>query len=427
MKNRFYINLNLFLLLAIVSFSLNAKTLTLEECLKLGEQNNLGIMSSKLSIESSENSVSSSLSGFYDVTGSAYISPTISDDYDTNTDLSKTNIANGTLSAVGNLSLGLIDNYKYSKMSLENSKLSYKNSLNDLRYSIIQSFFTCIIYEEDLKVKKEKIEYSKLQYEQTKLRYEIGSLTKSDLLTSEVELSRDSLSIIGAVSNFNIKKQNLINLINIHLDFSELDLKYDGFKEDEDKNFVLIDLIKEALENRLDIKISEKNLDLAKLNLDKDYNTFYPSLQANVSTSITRNDIFTTDPAIDNTTKDLKASLSLNWNLSLSEFNNFDREKVTIKQNEVSLDLKKQSVINEVKLSYLDLINQKENLDRLDKHIELAKQNLELANEMFKIGNRSIIEQIKAKNDYIDAVLNKIKSKYQYKIAVSNMYKTIGK
>ena len=73
------------------------------------------------------------------------------------------------------------------------------------------------------------------------------------------------------------------------------------------------------------------------------------------------------------------------------------------------------------------MINERENLKRLDKHIELAKRNLELADEMFRIGNRSIIEQIKAKNDYIDAEVNKIRSKYLFKIAVSNMYKTIGK
>ena len=414
-------------ILIVATYSLNARTLTLDECLKLGEENNLSIKSSNLSIESSENSVNSALSDFYDVTASAYISPSISDDYDTDTDLSKINIANGTLSAVGNLSLGLIDNYKYSKMSLENTKLSHQKALIDLRYNITNSFFTCIVYKEDLKVKEKIIDYSKLQYEQTKLRYDIGSLTKSDLLASEVELSRDSLSIIGALSTLNLKKQELINLLNININFEELELEYKESNDSIDEEFVLEDLIKEALQNRLDIKISTKNLDLATLNYNKNYNTYYPSLSANLSTSITRSDIFTTVPSTDMTTKDIKAGLSLNWNLSLSEFDNFNRDKVTVKQNEVSLDLKKQSVINEVKRTYLNLINERESLKRLDKHIELAKQNLELAEEMFKIGNRSIIEQIKAKNDYIDAEVNKIRSKYLYKIAVSNMYKTIGK
>ena len=434
MNKNIYTTLHLFLL-AVIFFSLNgkvltAKELTLEECLKIGEQNNLGIRSSRLGIESSENSVNSALDGFYGISISGKINPSLSDDYDTGTDLFKKNIINRTLSAFGNLSLGLIDNYKYSKTSLESSRLNHQNAINTLKYNIIQSFFTCIIYEEDLKVKKEKIEYSKLQYEQTKLKYDIGSLTRSDLLTAEVELSRDSLSIIGAISNLNIKKQNLINVINVNINFNDLELKYNDLDEDLDKDFALTELINEALENRLDIKISKKNLELAELSLEKNYHdTFFPSLSTMVSTSWTKTDYFPENSPfyINNDSKDISASLSLDWNLSLSDYNSLDRGKVVVKQNKVYLDQKQQAVINEVKLSYLDLINQKENLDRLDKHIELAKQNLELANEMFKIGNRSIIEQIKAKNDYIGAVLNKITSKYQYKIAVSNMYKTIGK
>jgi len=70
---------------------------------------------------------------------------------------------------------------------------------------------------------------------------------------------------------------------------------------------------------------------------------------------------------------------------------------------------------------------QEQQLLQTRKHLELTKQNLELAEEMYRLGKKSLIEMVSAKNNYITAKQSNIDARYQYKIAYSELMKVIGK
>ena len=436
----------IFFSIIIISTLSLAKTYTLKQCLEIGEKNNLNLKSNGYNIETTQLDVTSALNRFYDARVSASSGPSINESHNSERPsvFSKTNATYTGFSLSGNIDLGLIDNYRYSKLNSVNSDINFQNELKNLRYNITSSFFYCIIAQEDLKVKSEKIDFSKMQYEEAKLKYDLGSLTRSELLQAEVSLSQANLDIINSESEMNIRKQNLLHLLNLEESYHELKLSYQ-FTENDQFNEKPDELIQEALHNRLDLKMGRNNLIMSNLLLDIEENTYLPSLTIGVENSwqrvhnLNRKNIFMdvySDTEV--TTVKIKepdyidshgltARATLAWDLSLSDFNSIDKQKVEIKKSKLNLTIQEKNVINDTKLAYLEYLNQKENLKKIDKHIELAKENLELANEMFKLGNKTITEQIKAKNDYIDAKYQKINARYQYKTAIAKLMNSIGR
>ncbi len=429
----------LIILIIVCSNYLFGEDLSLEGCLEKGLKNNLELKDYLLQQKSSELNIDDAINSFFNIGLEGGISGQVSEKSQEyiSVNNSKYGVANASLKLRGSLSLALWDNYKYSKLEFENSKLSVKNYENILSYYITTAFYQALLQQEELKVKTKKVEYSKIQYEEAKLRYDLGSLTKSELLQSEVSLSEAKLDILRAKTDLNKAKQKLLTYMNSKMDYQNLNL----ISENEEliiKNFDLYSLIAEAKKSRIDYKLKANSLKLSKLSKAMAFDTFFPALVASFGANYNyykydqefdiRDDNYTVIGHYDSYyTHGFNLSLGLSWDLSYNEFNKIDKRSVEIKRAQNRLGSKELEIENEVKNAYLEIKNEEERLKSIDKHIKLAKENLDLASKMFNLGNQTMTAQIKAKNDYIEALYQQIYAKYNYKIAIANLNKVIGK
>ncbi|MDA3884867.1 MAG: TolC family protein [Candidatus Delongbacteria bacterium] len=408
------------IIILLLAFQLvNAVTFDLDQCLDFAEKNNKSIQISNYQKDISVMNVKDARNRFFDVYGRDNNIFSMDDDENMNINFST------SVGVTGTLSSGLIHNYQYSGISSENSFLDHTNSVNSLRNQVTSAFFGVLIAKENLKLQKDKLEYSQKKFEEAKLRFDMGNMSQSDLLSFEVTLSEDTIDLKNKESALKKQKQNLLYLMHNQIKDEEFDIEY---KEELDTtfNFVKKDLIDEALKNRPDILKYQNYLGQQDLMLKMQYDNFLPSLSGDVYYNYTKYHDFNND-LFSNSSDGIKGNLTLSLNLSYSNCNSIDKNKVELKKSKLSFESKVLEIKNDITSKLIDLQNQKNNLELADKHIELAEKNLELAEKLFAIGDKSVSDYLKARNDFISAKNRKINYLYSFIISKYDLYNSVGR
>ena len=397
----------------------NAVTFDLQQCFDYAEKNNKGIQISNYQKDISNMNVKDARNRFFDLSVGGSYRLSGDDDDNMNTNLSSSVGVTGTLSPY------LIHNYKYSNVSAENTILDFTNSVNNLRNQVASAFFGVLIAKENLKLQKDKLEYSQKKFEEAQLRFNMGNMSQSDLLSFEVTLSEDTIDLKNKESALEKQKQNLLYLMNYEIKGEEFDINYVD-ELDTKFDFNKKELIEEALSNRPDINKYKNYLGQQNLMLKMQYDNYLPSLSGALSYDYNKYDDLNND-MFSSETEGAKGSVTLSMNLSFSNLNGIDKNKVELKKSKLSLESKILEVKNEITSKLLDLQNDKNNLELADKHIELAKKNLELADKLFAIGDKSVSDYLKARNDFISAKNRKINYLYSFIISKYDLYNSVGR
>lgn len=407
------------LILLLVFQLANAVTFDLGQCLDFAEKNNKSIQISNYQKDISKMNVKDARNRFFDVNASGSYTLAGDDDENLGTTLSS------SVGVTGNLSPLLIHNYKYYGVSSENSTLDHTSSVNSLRNQVISAFFNVLIAKENLTLQKDKLEYSQKKFEEAKLRFNMGNMSQSDLLSFEVALSEDTIDLKNKEASLKMQKQNLLYLMHNQIKDEEFDIDYTE-EIDTTFNFVKMDLIDEALKNRPDLMKYKNYVDQQDLMLKMQYDNYLPSLSGGISYDYSKNDDLKNDTSY--LLEDgISGSLTLGMNLSYSNCNSIDKNKVELKKTKLSLESKVLEVKNEITSKLIDLQNQKNNLELADKHIELAEKNLELADKLFAIGDKSVSDYLQARNDFISAKNRKINYLYNFIISKHDLYNSVGR
>ena len=408
------------IIILLLAFQLaSAVTFDLEQCLDFAEKNNKSIEISNYQKDISGMNVKDARNRFYDLTAGGSYTLAGDDDDNMSTNLSSSVGVTGTLSPY------LIHNYKYNKVSSANTSLDHIDNVNNLRNYVTSAFFSVLIAKENLKLQKDKLEYSQKKFEEAELRFSMGNMSQSDLLSFEVTLSEDTIDLKNKESDLEKQKQNLLYLMHYQIKEEGFDIEYKA-ELDTEFDFNKKELIEEALNNRQDIKKYKNYLGQQDLLLKMQYDNYLPSLTGGVSYDYNKYDDLNND-LFSYSSDGLEGSLTLSLNLSYSNLNGIDKNKVEVKKSKLSLESKILEVKNDITSKLLDLQNQKNNLELADKHIELAEKNLELADKLFAIGDKSVSDYLKARNDFISAKNRKINYLYNFIISKYDLYNSVGR
>lgn len=170
--------------------------------------------------------------------------------------------------------------------------------------------------------------------------------------------------------------------------------------------------IKIALENNYQIKLAEKNTEIAENNNNLGNAGFLPTLSAsgnyNISQQSGRTEL-PSEPGQPNTIiaqdaagrTQLGASVTLNWTLfdGFAMFTNYNRLNLLEENSQIQFQLAVENNIREVITNYVSLINTLKNLDNLKKSIEISRDRLSLAEDKLQYGSVSGAAVLQAKVD----------------------------
>lgn len=413
--------------LAGLHVAANAQTdtlLTLKTAIEIALKNNYHILLSKNNSTIAQNNVTLGNAGFLpQVTGDYTTTRSIQNTKQTRNDGTVNNIhgaKNSSTSYGPNLNwtifngFGMFANYDELKQLDRLSELQARDTIQNTLASVIDTYYNLINLNEQLKALQGAIVISRTQLRYAKDKLQVGRASGLDVLNAQVNLNTDTANYLNQLQQFKSAKIQMNQLLvrDLQTDFAVADTIV------VDHNLVLGDILSRAESQNPAILSAQINKRVSEINLRQVRASRYPQVSVNSGYALTNSQTpagFTLAQNVRGFTYGLTASINIfnGFNQNRLERNariGIDNANINYKQT--MLDVKAQ--ISNLYVSYLsglDLIKLGQS------NVEVAKRNLDISLEKYKLGNITPLEIREAQRNYLDAQSKFFAAQYQSKSA----------
>lgn len=299
--------------------------------------------------------------------------------------------------------------------------LSSQESLLSTRDQIIlnvrQAYYTVLADKRLVTANEGNVNQFKQQLDEATSRYQVGVSTRFDVTSAEVNLSNAQLQLIQARNNLELARVNLNNAMGIPNDstFGLVDnLAFSPV------TYNLPDLLREAEQNRPDLKALEAQRQSAEASVKVARRSFYPTLSGNAGYDFAGREF------------PLNHQWSVGAVLTFNLFNGFQtREQVAeARANVENLrsqeDGLRQSIDRDVRQAFLNL-QQARDQERVNEIlVRQAQENLALAQGRYQAGVGILLDETTARVALTNAQTSYVQSLYNYRTAQATLEKAVG-
>jgi outer membrane protein len=256
--------------------------------------------------------------------------------------------------------------------------------------------------------------------------YNLNSATENDVLKVKVQLSNLKLLRVDAENAVQITRMALNNIIGLP---TLQNTSIPANVEEESEVIPSLDpLIRQAYGSRPELKGMEYRIKSSESGVSMANAGWYPqvNLAGNYYYSRPNSRIMPTKDEFRGTW-DLGLNFSFDvWNW-LTTSHQVEQAKAMLEQTKYSAELIRDGVNLEVSQSYLSLVKAKEKIGYAKENREQAQENYRVTNEKFKAGMVLNSELVDAESALLIANINYISSIVEYKLATAKLEKAIGK
>lgn len=308
------------------------------------------------------------------------------------------------------------------------SKIDVDAVTNDTIYATLKEFYTVLKKYHLIVVQNESVEINDQQLYRAGEYFKAGVRTKIDVTNAQLELSDAKLALLSAQNDLKIARMNLERVIGLTPNRGDYRLYDETFEISKLKNrlpkipYTLDEFKRQALQNRSEIVAIDKRVEASRADESSAQGEYLPSLDA-------RADYQKTSSTMPSMVDQWNTGVYLNWNF----FSGFQTEgklqemrgntlRYQSERQKVELD-----IVSEVTNAYNTAIQQRQAIDIRELAIQLAQENLQLAQERYKSGIGDMIELNDAQSKYIESKSNYVITYYDYCIAAANLQHAVGK
>jgi outer membrane protein len=397
--------------------------LTLKDAIQIALKNNYNIQLSQNNSTIAANNVTLGNAGFLPlVTGDAALNNSNQRIKQTRTDGTVNNLkANNSNNNYGvNLNWTIFDgfnmfaNYDMLKQLDKLGAIRLQDTIQSTVANVITTYYNLISQNEQIKALTGAIDISRTQLRYSNDKYTVGRVSKLDVYNAQVNLNTDTSNLVIQLQQFRQTKIQLNQLLvrDLATNFTVGDTIV------VNNTIVLGDILAKAQAQNPNILIAQINKRLAEINLRQVQSTRYPvvGLTSGYTFSNSKTPAgFTLSQNAHGFAYGLTASINI-----FDGLNQWRRERnaklqianADISQKQALLDVNAQiSNFYVTYLSGLDLIKIGQS------SVELARKNLEISLEKYKIGNITQLEIREAQRNYLDAQSKFFSAQYQSKMA----------
>ena len=326
------------MLIASISFAQD-KIWTLEECIDHALENNITILQAENSLLSSKQdiisakgnflpSINSNLSGGASL-GNIEVFPGEFRDRE----FYSTSVGIGFSQSVFN-GFRNINLLNQSKLSLERNQFELEKFKDDISLNVANTYLNVLFNKENLELAKLQVEFSEFQVNQVKTLVEAGSEPNSTLIETQATYSRDIQNLTIAENNHDLALLTLAQL---------LQLPYENFDVEvieiytPSANLMYNDIapiLNYALQNRNEIKVAERDIELAKLGTKISKSAYLPNVSMGYGFNASANfsNLTVDDELLDQL--NVNKGHSINMNISIPIFNR-NQTKAQVKKSKI--------------------------------------------------------------------------------------------
>jgi len=318
------------------------------------------------------------------------------------------------------------DAAKLGTLSLERDaeRISQEVVLN-----VKQSYYALLAAKKLVEVAQKTIEQTESHLKQAEAFFRAGSKPRYDVTRAEVEVNNANLGLINAKNGVRIRTIALNNAMGIDPG------RATEIVEELPSVPVLPSLDKaqaDALQNRPDMKRMEADIEAARARLTAERSNYLPTLSANAAYNWA-NGTTEMGPFLGTM---FKGDVQNSWNagimLTLPLFQGgltagrVAEARANLLALEAQRDAMKQSILLEVNQAFADLESAAARVEVMEKTLQKARENLDIAQGRYKAGVGPYIEVTDAQLSSVNSETDHIKALYDYHLAIAQLQKAMG-
>ncbi|MDR7866205.1 MAG: TolC family protein [Sporomusaceae bacterium] len=335
--------------------------------------------------------------------------PTPTNDFDNTVSLSVSLYSGGKVD--GTIGKAKYD-YKVADLGLAETKQQLKLDATSAYFKVLQS-------RNMLQVRQESVDNLTAHLRNVQAQYDVGTVAKSDVLRSEVELANAQQNLIIAQNDYDLAMASLNNVVGLPLD-TEIKLK-EELKYEQAK-LTLDDGVKFAMQYRPDVLQADYTLQGAKEIVKVARSGFLPSVTLSGSNNWSDEKF----PGSKNSNWSVYLSTSLtlfDTNLTLSKVK--EAEAGVVKANE-QFRQTKDSVSLEVRQAYLSMKEAEKRIETSQVAVAKADEDFKIAQVRYNAGVGTNLDVIDAQLALAQAKTNYIQALYDYNTSKAKLDKAMG-
>ncbi len=303
---------------------------------------------------------------------------------------------------------------------------SYDEVKQNIRYDVKKKFYNVLYSNAQVEIDRENVTNSEYILNITNEKIIAGLLPEIDRLTVEVELANNTSQLFEAEMNMENKKNELKRYLNIPLG-EEITVQGEILIE-QDFSYSISELEQFALNNRADLKNTKLRRKLLELDLKE------ARYQKRITADIVAN--YGYEGRGEDISEAMETFESNRWGIGLTiNIPIFDsgRKNKTIQSRELSIksiDLQiedlEQALLFSIRTNYIILENARNRLNLLEKNKEQARENLGIIQMKYQLGIATL-EQVKAAQLSLQrAELNELKAIVDYNNSINQLKIEVG-
>lgn len=418
-------NYLLFLLVLATTLASNAQeVLTVEEAVKIALENNYQIKTAKNDLRIDETAVSPGQAGMLpQVTASIVDNNSVQNLSQTRvdgTEVERDNARNSNLNYGVALEWTIFDglrmfaNYEQLKETQKLGEAELKQAILGKVGDVMTTYYDLVQQQQQLSALDSTLLISEQRVELAQNRFTIGKASKLEVLNAQVDLNTDKTQMQRQQE---LHKNTKI-LLNEQL---ARDLKIDFKVIPEifvDQQLNLEELENQVVEENPQLQAEKISKRISELQLKQIKASRYPSIYV------------TTGYNIGNSTSELGFStrsqsngFNYGFGASLNLFDGFNQNrnekigKIALENAEIAIAEQEQSLTSMVNSTYQTYLTNISLMELEEKNESIAKENLDITVEKYRIGIIPTIEFRTAQLNYINAKVRNSNAKYQAKVS----------
>ncbi len=338
------------------------------------------------------------------------------------------------LSASVNLNWTLFDGLKMfatrdkAEELIKLGELGIKNQVINTVSTVINTYFDIVRQKQQLRAIEEQMSISQTRVTLAERRLDIGVGTKPDVLQSKVDLNAQKAAQLEQQTLIEQLKQQLNQVMNIATPATSYDVA-DSIPINT--SIALGDIQLDIERTNPLLLITQKNIDIANITLRERKAERWPTVSFNSAYNFSRTN---NDVALNPALPIFNQNKGLNYGISAAVpiFNNFNNRRL-IRQAE--LDIQYQQLIysnqrSQLNVAVINAFNeyeqQKKALALEEENILLAKENVNIALEVYRLGASTFIQLREAQKSLEDAYNRLIAARYNTKVSETELLRLKG-
>lgn len=344
------------------------------------------------------------------------------------TGIKSTNLANAI-----SLNLVVFDGFRMFiqrsglDIALRQGSLTIKVAVINTVANVINTYYDIVRQKQQLRNVEEQIALASDRLRLAQYKFDIGAGIKPDVLQAQIDLNNNKSAQISQQVLIGQRKQTLNQLMNFvpSADYKVSDtipLRMD---------LVLTDLLNGLGDNSPQLLSARANIDAATLAVRLAKADRYPTLSLVGAYNFSR----TSNSAVINQFSplfNLNRGFNYGFSLSVPVFNAFTVKR-QIRQAELAVNFQELLYKNQelllntgLKTAYQSYEGQKQAVAVLDSNVVLARENLFIERERYRLGRTTFIELRQAEENVSTTITNLINARYDLKAAETELLRLRG-